>query len=82
METCQSFLSLAQPYCYMTTVDLKDTCYSAKIDKPVTAYLLFYLSCLVALNVPWFCLLVQSDYIKLGSHYVLSVFQLCFKIWF
>ena len=44
MQTLQSVLSLIQPDCFMTTIDLKDAYYSVKTDELDTKYLKFLLN--------------------------------------
>ena len=44
MQTLQSVLSLMQPDCFMTTIDLKDAYYSVKTDELDTKYLKFLLN--------------------------------------
>ena len=44
MQTFQSALSLIQPDFFIATIDLKDACYSVKIDELDTKYLKFLLN--------------------------------------
>ena len=44
MQTFQSALSLIQPDFFIATIDLKDECYSVKIDELDTKYLKFLLN--------------------------------------
>ena len=41
MQTLQTILTLIQPNCYITTIDLKDAYYSVKIDGDDTRFLKF-----------------------------------------
>ena len=42
METVHLLVDLVQPHCYMTSIDLKDACYSVKISEEDLKYLNFY----------------------------------------
>ena len=42
METVHLLVDLVQPHCYMTSIDLKDACYSVKISEEDSKYLNFY----------------------------------------